>query len=254
MFTRTTWYVVPAFWLPITTYIFIRSLVQFTIPVALPAFTQDPLAPLQLLGLVTTSAFTKTILCFFTGNLIWTILEYTLHRFLFHLDYYLPDKGMFLTLHFLLHGVHHYLPMDRYVEITTTCFQADDCFESLRLVMPPPLFIFLSTPFTRLGHALFPAAIANGIIAGAFTFCKSTIRSYISIVLMRSQIFSMIACIMRKLPLYFSFTLPNVSGSLHHTKLPQYLAEMKKYHLAHHYKNFDLGFGVTSKTCAKTWY
>lgn len=22
---------------------------------------------------------------------------------------------------------------------------------------------------------------------------------------------------------------------------------MKKYHLAHHYKNFDLGFGVTSK-------
>lgn len=32
---------------------------------------------------------------------------------------------------------------------------------------------------------------------------------------------------------------------LHHTKLPQYMREMKKYHLAHHYKNFDLGFGVT---------
>jgi 4-hydroxysphinganine ceramide fatty acyl 2-hydroxylase len=197
MFTRTVWYVVPAFWLPITAYIFIRSLVQFTIPAALPAFTQDPLAPLQLLGMVTTSAFTKTMLCFFTGNIIWTILEYTMHRFIFHVDYYLPDTGAFLTLHFLLHGVHHYLPMDR-----------------LRLVMPPPLFIFLSTPFTRLGHALFPAAIANGIIAGAFTF-------------------------------YILYDCMHYA--LHHTKLPQYLAEMKKYHLAHHYKNFDLGFGVTSK-------
>jgi sterol desaturase/sphingolipid hydroxylase (fatty acid hydroxylase superfamily) len=35
---------------------------------------------------------------------------------------------------------------------------------------------------------------------------------------------------------------------LHHTKLPQYMRDMKKYHLAHHYKNFELGFGVTS-TC-----
>jgi sterol desaturase/sphingolipid hydroxylase (fatty acid hydroxylase superfamily) len=38
-----------------------------------------------------------------------------------------------------------------------------------------------------------------------------------------------------------------VMRSLHHTKLPQYLREMKKYHLAHHYKNFELGYGVTSE-------
>jgi hypothetical protein len=36
---------------------------------------------------------------------------------------------------------------------------------------------------------------------------------------------------------------------LHHSKLPAYMREMKKYHLAHHYKNFDLGFGVTSTFC-----
>lgn len=35
--------------------------------------------------------------------------------------------------------------------------------------------------------------------------------------------------------------------ALHHTKLPAYLTKMKKYHLAHHYKDFDTGFGVTSK-------
>jgi hypothetical protein len=35
--------------------------------------------------------------------------------------------------------------------------------------------------------------------------------------------------------------------ALHHSRLPQYMREMKKYHLAHHYKNFELGFGVTSE-------
>jgi 4-hydroxysphinganine ceramide fatty acyl 2-hydroxylase len=38
------------------------------------------------------------------------------------------------------------------------------------------------------------------------------------------------------------------SKRLHHTKLPAYMREMKKYHLAHHYKNFELGFGVTSES------
>jgi len=39
--------------------------------------------------------------------------------------------------------------------------------------MPPVLFFILQLPFTQLGYALFPAAIANGIIAGSFTFCES---------------------------------------------------------------------------------
>ena len=39
--------------------------------------------------------------------------------------------------------------------------------------MPPTLFLILETPFTQLAHALFPKAVANGIITGAFTFCKS---------------------------------------------------------------------------------
>jgi 4-hydroxysphinganine ceramide fatty acyl 2-hydroxylase len=28
------------------------------------------------------------------------------------------------------------------------------------------------------------------------------------------------------------------------------MREMKKYHLAHHYKNFELGYGVTSELFA----
>jgi 4-hydroxysphinganine ceramide fatty acyl 2-hydroxylase len=35
--------------------------------------------------------------------------------------------------------------------------------------------------------------------------------------------------------------------SLHHIRLPAWLKELKTYHLDHHYKNYELGFGVTSK-------
>ncbi|KZV80757.1 fatty acid-2 hydroxylase [Exidia glandulosa HHB12029] len=203
VFTLTSWYVVPIFWLPIATFLFFRSAAQFSaVPGAfLPVLKTNPLDTLATLNPVINSisdiAYARTLACFLTGNIIWTLLEYTLHRFLFHIDAWLPDKPVFLTLHFLLHGVHHYLPMDRY-----------------RLVMPPPLFMALSFPFTRLGYALFPTAVANGIICGAFTF------------------YVLYDC---------------MHYALHHTQLPQYMREMKKYHLAHHYKNFELGFGVTSK-------
>jgi 4-hydroxysphinganine ceramide fatty acyl 2-hydroxylase len=79
--------------------------------------------------------------------------------------------------------------------------------------MPPLLFFVLQAPFTKLGHTVFPTAVANGIISGAFAF-------------------------------YIVYDCMHYA--LHHTQLPQYMKEMKKYHLAHHYKNFELGFGVTS--------
>jgi len=50
----------------------------------------------------------------------------------------MPDNRVFITAHFLIHGIHHYLPMDR-----------------LRLVMPPTLFVALATPFWKLAHTIF---------------------------------------------------------------------------------------------------
>jgi len=190
------WYVVPILWGPIALYLYLRSVLQFD-GVLLPSFTSQPMLPFQALGSAATESYMKSLLCFFFGNAIWTILEYLFHRFVFHIDGLLPDRPVFLLLHFMMHGVHHYLPMDR-----------------LRLVMPPTLFFTLQTPMTRLAYAIFPTAMANGIISGAFTF-------------------------------YILYDCMHYA--LHHTKLPNYLKEMKKYHLAHHYKNFDLGFGVTSK-------
>lgn len=85
--SKTAWYVVPIIWLPVVGYQFKLSL-DYGMP------------------LVTT-------LCFALGILIWTLLEYGLHRFLFHVDEWLPEHQLAFTLHFTLHGFHHYLPMDR---------------------------------------------------------------------------------------------------------------------------------------------
>ncbi|EGV61274.1 fatty acid alpha-hydroxylase [Yamadazyma tenuis] len=170
-FTLTPWWMVPLCWLAPNLFIFYVGFVNQNKIIALS---------LWLFGLG-----------------VWTLVEYCLHRFLFHLDKYLPDHPISLTLHFSLHGVHHYLPMDKY-----------------RLVLPPVLFIVLAYPFYRLVFSLLPFYMAcSGFAGGTFGY------------------------IMYDCTHYF----------LHHTKLPAYFQELKTYHLEHHYKNYELGFGVTSK-------
>lgn len=87
VFTKTSWWIIPIFWAPIICYCIMQCLI-----------TQTYNALYYLIPI---------------GILSWTLIEYTLHRFLFHLDEVLPDHRIFITLHFLLHGVHHFLPMDR---------------------------------------------------------------------------------------------------------------------------------------------
>lgn len=110
--SKTPWWIVPTLWLPCVAYGTFLASQHFTPPLLFAYWM--------------------------TGLGIWTLVEYGLHRCLFHVDHYLPDNRVFLTLHFLLHGIHHYLPMDR-----------------LRLVMPPTLFIALATPWWKLAHAVF---------------------------------------------------------------------------------------------------
>ncbi|KAK0658204.1 Ceramide very long chain fatty acid hydroxylase SCS7 [Lasiodiplodia hormozganensis] len=169
----TAWWVVPTVWLP---------------PVSYGVYVASQQLPFTQLG------------SYFVGGLfIWTLVEYILHRFLFHLDGYLPDNRVGITLHFLLHGIHHYLPMDKY-----------------RLVMPPTLFLVLASPFWKLAHAVF---FYNWYAATA-VYCGG-IFGYICYDLTH----------------YF----------LHHRNLPAYYRELKKYHLEHHFADYQNGFGVTSK-------
>jgi hypothetical protein len=73
-------------------------------------------------------------------------------------------------------------------------------------------------------------------------FSRITTRDFISPdVLYDCMHYAYVAYIIHYLPVH---EMP--FDRLHHTTLPKYMREMKKYHLAHHYKNFELGFGVTS--------
>lgn len=47
-----------------------------------------------------------------SGLLIWTLTEYCLHRFVFHSEKHLFDNRVLRYLHFVLHGIHHMMPID----------------------------------------------------------------------------------------------------------------------------------------------
>ena len=69
------------------------------------------------------------------GLIIWSLTEYTLHRFVFHF----PTKSeLGKKIHFLYHGVHHDYPMD-----------------SKRLVMVPTISIPLAVIFYYLLETIF---------------------------------------------------------------------------------------------------
>src|SRR3954464_11075753 len=62
-----------------------------------------------------------------TGWLFWTLMEYWIHRIVFHFE---PDSGPGARFHWIIHGVHHDHPND-----------------PLRLVMPPSVSVPLSSLF-----------------------------------------------------------------------------------------------------------
>ncbi|KAI9202811.1 uncharacterized protein BJ171DRAFT_512113 [Polychytrium aggregatum] len=126
IFSKTPWYVIPVFWAPVILY-----------NIWYCSFKYSPVEVAALFAL---------------GLFLWTFIEYSLHRFIFHIDELLPDNRVAITLHFLLHGIHHYLPMDR-----------------LRLVMPPALGLALSLPIWYLYHVVLTPYIGAGAIAGSYT-------------------------------------------------------------------------------------
>jgi 4-hydroxysphinganine ceramide fatty acyl 2-hydroxylase len=82
---------------------------------------------------------------FLIGMLAWTLLEYVIHRCVFH---YEPKSRLGKQLHFVMHGVHHDYPND-----------------AKRLVMPPIISIPLAIIFFSLFFAIF-GRFAPAIFAG----------------------------------------------------------------------------------------
>ena len=82
---------------------------------------------------------------FVLGLLIWSLVEYAMHRFLFH---YEPTSRFGKRIHFLVHGAHHDYPQD-----------------ASRLVAPPafsiPVAAIFYLPFLGLFGQLAPAPFAG---------------------------------------------------------------------------------------------
>lgn len=78
------------------------------------------------------------------GLFVWTLTEYTLHRFVFHFQ---PKSQFGQRLHFIFHGVHHDYPSD-----------------TKRLVMPPSV----SLPLAALFYFLFRMILGVSFVAPFF--------------------------------------------------------------------------------------
>jgi len=114
-----------------------------------------PVTAFLLLSAVKTSpagVFPWTIpAAFVAGLFLWTLAEYTLHRFLFHYPAKTPQAE---RIFFLFHGVHHAQPQDK-----------------TRLVMPFPVSVPMALLFYGLltlvlGTLLKAPAWINPMVAG----------------------------------------------------------------------------------------
>lgn len=112
-FTHISPIVVLAVWLPISLFLLIWGIVQ---------------RPSQISVLV-------ILLAFIIGLFSWTLLEYTLHRFLFHAA---PRNPQAQRMVYLLHGIHHAQPMVK-----------------TRLVMPVLVSIPFAIPFYLIFYVIF---------------------------------------------------------------------------------------------------
>jgi sterol desaturase/sphingolipid hydroxylase (fatty acid hydroxylase superfamily) len=131
---------------------------------------------------------------FILGALNWSLMEYWLHRLVFH---YEPRSKLGKRFFWLLHGVHHDWPNDK-----------------LRLVFPPAISIPLAFLFwwiytTTFGEAYRYAAFA-GIATGYLSY--DMIHYYVHHFAPKDPVFKF----------------------------------LRRYHLAHHFKDHHHGFGVSS--------
>ena len=118
------------------------SKVHFTVPL----FIYLPVVAFFLyrsVGIYSLS-FITIISLVFLGIFVWTLTEYTLHRFVFH---FVPDSNWGRKMHFIFHGVHHDYPND-----------------SKRLVMPPSV----SMPLAIIFYFLFRFILGQTLVAPFF--------------------------------------------------------------------------------------
>src|SRR3954452_13316081 len=119
---------------------------------AVPVIIYVPeIAVLLALAAAAGGASTLGLIGLFVGGyFFWTLMEYWIHRVIFHFE---PEEGFGARLHWIIHGVHHDHPND-----------------PLRLVMPPSVSVPLSSLFVLGFYAVLGSpwflAFGGGFLAG----------------------------------------------------------------------------------------
>ncbi|NWH18993.1 FA2H hydroxylase, partial [Grus americana] len=139
--SKTAWYVVFIVWAPVVLYlswVSYTSLAQGNTRL-FSSFTSEYSIPVH-------KYYFPFI--FLLGMFLWSLLEYLIHRFVFHMkppasNYYL------ITLHFLLHGQHHKSP-----------------FDSSRLVFPPVPASLVIGFFYGILRLLLPEVLGLSVFVG----------------------------------------------------------------------------------------
>jgi 4-hydroxysphinganine ceramide fatty acyl 2-hydroxylase len=138
-------------------------------------------------------SFVAVAALFLLGVLLWTLIEYLIHRYIFH---YEPKTRWGKQLHFVIHGVHHDYPND-----------------ARRLVMPPVISIPLAFLFFGLFFLIF-GSLAPAVFAGlVFGYVCYDMLHY----------------------------------ATHHLAMKRGVwLWLKQYHLRHHFKDDEVGYGISS--------
>lgn len=150
-FSKTKWYMIPLVWIPIVTLCSIYSYGELTQTVkrlsdltgdALGVSGMDETGGCRLLSII------LFVLLFLVGIPLWTLMEYGLHRYVFHME---PrgDSPFMITMHFFFHGQHHKVP-----------------FDEDRLVFPPAAAAVFVLAFYKLLVLLLPGGIGSSAFCG----------------------------------------------------------------------------------------
>lgn len=243
-FSNTHWWVIPLVWLPVAAY-FMSPLINILTGKAPNTESVTNLFEYVLPPGAAKVAFPLTLISI--GLFFWTLVEYGLHRFLFHVDSMMPEgpaKGgpaiapWLYTIHFLIHGVHHKVPRD-----------------NLRLVMPPALL----TPLAAGVHLVFRNLVLWWVSQPVYTFMFGAgLIGYV--------LYDVTHYALHHLPLRdgekdeeseeMEETTLNEGGLMGSAiqcmfcffrPLLRYLRSVKRIHMAHHYKNHEKDFGITSR-------
>ncbi|KAM4721130.1 fatty acid 2-hydroxylase [Rhinophrynus dorsalis] len=139
--SKTAWYIVLFVWAPVVLYLSwycLNELAQGNTRL-FSSFTSEYSVPVHVLWFFP---------LFLAGIMVWTLMEYGIHRYVFHMNP--PASNYYLiTLHFMLHGQHHKAP-----------------FDSSRLVFPPVPASFVIVPLYILLQLVLPPAVGLSLFVG----------------------------------------------------------------------------------------